>query len=100
MIQLYAVKEQLKIDSPPAQSSVAIAVSSIQEIMRDKSCLQPPQHLRRRIRAATHDGYQRITRKAARRPRDSTVIPSATMPVILQATRKQKTAYQTLKAAA
>ena len=101
LIQLYAVKQQIKIDSPPGQSSVATALDIIQDAMRNwSSALQVGDELRRRLGSATKDGYQRRSSKRARyRPRYKDE-PSATKPVIVQASRTQKQAYQELKLAA
>ncbi len=97
MIQLYAVKEQIRIDSPPEQSSVALAVNIVQEIMRDPYCpISDPDELRKRLGAATKDKYQRTKSKRGRYRPPSKDKPSATKPIITKATREQKTNFRNL----
>lgn len=99
LIQLFAVKEQIKVDSPPAQSSVALALGVIQEAMRHWSrAVHDPRELSRRLQAATKDGYQRRGSKRARYRPNYKDKPCATAPVIVQATRKQRQDYRTLLA--
>ena len=60
LVQLFAVKEQIKVDSPPEQSSVALALSAIQDAMRNWSrMVRDPVALSRQLRAAKRDEYQR-----------------------------------------
>jgi hypothetical protein len=101
MIQLFAVKEQLAVASPPERSSVALAVSVIQDAMQawpDDIC--NPRALRSRLSAATKDPYHRTSSKRGRyRPRYKDA-PSAGKPKILLATHRQRQAYRSLKTAA
>jgi hypothetical protein len=101
MIQLLAVKEQLAIASPPDRSSVALAVSVIQEAMHawpDDLC--NPRILRSRISAAIKDEYHRTTSKRARYRRHFKDVPSAGKPKIVRATAQQRKAYQAITIAA
>ena len=101
MIQLFAVKEQLAVASPPAHSSVAMAVSVIQEAMHawpDDVC--NPRVLRSRLSAAVKDDYQRTSSKRARYRPHFKNVPSAGKPQIVRATARQRQAYQALTLAA
>jgi hypothetical protein len=101
MIQLFAVKEQLAIASPPGRSSVALAMSVIQEAMHvwpDDAC--NPRVLRSRLSAAVKDGYRRTASKRARYRPHFKDVPSAGKPKIVRATAAQRKAYQTLALAA
>jgi DDE family transposase len=101
LVQLFAVKEQLQVDSPPAQSSVALALSAIQDAMRNWSReIADPTALARRLRAATKDNYRRTRSKQARYRPDSKDKPSATQPIILQATPRQRQHYRAMNIAA
>ena len=101
MIQLFAVKEQLALGSPPTRSSVALAVSVIQETMHawpDDIC--NPRVLRSRLSAAVKDKYHRTSSKRARYRPHFKDAPSASKPQIIRATAQQRTAYQALVIAA
>lgn len=95
MIQLLAVKEQMAIGSPPEQSSVAMAVSVIQEAMHmwpGEVC--NPRVLRLRLSAAVKDKYHRTTSKRSRYRPHYKDVPSAGKPKIILASAKQRKAYQ------
>jgi hypothetical protein len=97
MIQLFAVKEQLALGSPPERSSVALAVSVIQEAMHawpDTIC--NARALRSRLSVAVKDEYHRTSSKRARYRPHFKDVPSAGKPKILRATARQRKAYQTL----
>lgn len=97
MIQLFAVKEQLAIASPPQQSSVALAVSVIQEAMHawpDEVC--NPRVLRSRLSAAIQDAYHRSSSKRARYRPHFKDVPSTGKPKIIRANAQQRKAYQAL----
>jgi hypothetical protein len=101
MIQLFAVKEQMVMDSPPERSSVALAVSVIQEAMHawpDEIC--NPHILRLRLSAAVKDEYHRTTSKRARYRPHFKDVPSAGKPRLVRATAQQRKAYQALTIAA
>lgn len=101
MIQLYATREQIKFESPPAQSSVALALDAIQNAMRNwcgDGCTS--RELRRRLAIATKDAYQRHSTKRARyRPKYKDA-PTATVPILSNASAKQRKAYTALQRAA
>jgi hypothetical protein len=97
MIQLFAVKEQLAMASPPEQSSVAVAVSVIQEAMHawpDEVC--DPRILRSRLSAAVKDDYHRTSSKRSRYRPHFKDVPSTGKPKIVNATVHQRKAYQSL----
>jgi hypothetical protein len=101
MIQLFAVKEQLALASPPQRSSVALAVSVIQEAMHawpDQVC--NPRILRLRLSAAIKDDYHRTSSKRARYRPHFKDVPSAGKPIILRATARQRKLYHALTLAA
>jgi hypothetical protein len=101
MIQLFAMKEQLALASPPERSSVALAVSVIQEAMHawpDDVC--NPRVLRSRLSAAVKDEYHRTGSKRARYRAHFKDVPSAGKPKLVRATAQQRKAYQALATAA
>ena len=66
-IQLLAVKEQLKLDSPPERSSVAMALRVIRNAMRSWSTEAPTQQsLSKKLANAIKDDYHRTSSKDAR----------------------------------
>jgi Transposase DDE domain len=101
LVQLFAVKEQIKIASPPTQSSVALALSAVQDAMRNWSGIATDRHtLTRRLRAATKDTYQRTGTKQARYRPSNKDKPCATLPSIRQATVRQRRNYRAFQIAA
>ncbi len=101
MIQLFAVKEQMAMGSPPERSSVALEVSVIQEVMYtwpDEVC--NPRMLRLRLSAAVKDDYHRTTSKRARYRPHYKDVPSTGKPKLKQATAQQRKAYQAVITAA
>jgi hypothetical protein len=101
MIQLFAVKEQLAIASPPERSSVALAVCVVQEAMHawpDDVC--NPRVLRSRLSAAVKDQYHRTTSKRARYRPHFKDVPSTGKPKLVRASAQQRKAYQALAIAA
>jgi hypothetical protein len=101
LVQLFAIKEQMQVDSPPAQSSVALALSAIQDAMRNWSReVADPKALAHRLRQATKDTYRRTRSKQARYRPDSKDKPCATQPIILQATPRQRQHYRAINTAA
>jgi len=95
LVQLFAVKEQIKVGSPPAQSSVALALSAIQGAMRHWSrTINDPKELVRRLRDATKDQYRRTRSKQARYRPHNKDKPTATKPILIAATPQQRRAYQ------
>jgi hypothetical protein len=101
LVQLFAVKEQIPVDSPPAQSSVALALSAIQDAMRNWGhAINDSTALARRLRAATKDTYRRTRSKQARYRPDSKDKPCATQPIVLPATPRQRQHYRAMNLAA
>jgi hypothetical protein len=100
LIQLFAVKEQIQVDSPPSNSSVALALGVIQDAMRNWSqVVHDPRDLTHRLQAATKDGYQRCGSKHARYRPNYKDKPCATAPIITLATSKQRRDYRNILAA-
>lgn len=101
LIQLFAVKEQIRVEKPPAQSSVALALRVIHEAMRNWGrVVHDPRELSRRLQTATKDSYQRRGSKQARYRPHLKDKPCATAPRVVPATRKQRRHYQALLTAA
>lgn len=101
LIQLFAVKEQVKLDVPPEQSSVALALHVVRDAMRNWSGpIDKPQKMDRMLRKAVKDDCERRGSKAARYRADYKDKPCATEPVVILASRKQRRAYQALATAA
>lgn len=101
LIQLYATREQIQFDSPPEQSSVALAIQVIQGAMRNWAGVQSkPRELRRRLARARKDVYLRRSSKQARYRPNYKDAPTATVPILVAATIKQRKAYAALKHAA
>jgi len=101
MIQLFAVKEQLTMDSPPENSSIALAVAVIQEAMHaSPNEVFNPRALRLRLSEAVKDKYQRHGDKRARYRPHTKEMPSTGTPKITRATAAQRKAYKSLNAAA
>lgn len=101
LVQLFAVKEQIRIESPPGQSSVASALAVIHDAMRSSDgVVSDSRALARRLAAAVKDAYQRHGSKRARYRPNYKDKPSATKPRIVTATAAQKKVYQSLTTAA
>ncbi len=101
LIQLFAVKEQFKVDSPPAQSSVALALAVIQEAMQNWSnVIRRPKEFSRRLSEATKDTYTRTSQKRSRYRPACKDKPTASKPIVINATRAQRKAYNELETAA
>jgi hypothetical protein len=97
MIQLYAVKEQIRVGSPPERSSVSMALAVMQDAMRSwRNDVWNPPALLRRLRGATKDHYERKGSKCARYRPHYKDPPSATKPKLVNATKQQQKAYQAL----
>lgn len=101
LVELFAVKEQIKLDIPPEQSSVALALNVVREAMRNwNGVIDKSETMERQFRRATKDDYQRTSSKAARyRPSDKDK-PGATEPIVVFASRTQRLAYKRLAMAA
>lgn len=101
LIQLFAVKEQIKIHSPPEQSSVALALNVIQDAMRNwNGPISTPTYLAGRLRTAVKDDYRRKSPKEARYQPSYKDKPTATRPIVVDASKAQRQAYSRLSNAA
>jgi len=101
MVQLFAVREQIKLEQPPEQTSVSEALRTIRWAMDNWN--QPARgkdKLTSRLQTAQKDSYQRFSSKASRYRPGVKNKPSATKPIIKQATQKQKQDYRELQIAA
>lgn len=100
LVQLFAIKEQIRIASPPERSSVASALAVIHDSMRSgSSTVSDPRALARRFAAAVKDDYQRQRSKRARYQPNYKDKPSCTKPSLVAATAAQRKAYQALTTA-
>jgi len=94
MIQLLALKEQIKLDIPPEQSSVGEALRAIHQAMRKwNEPIPPKERLSAQLAGATKDQYQRTKSKRARYQANLKDKPSAGKPKISNATKAQKIKY-------
>lgn len=101
MIQLWALKEQSRLEILPGQSSVGEALKAIQYAMRHwYEVEEESTSIKARLAVATKDEYQRKTKKAARYRANYKDKPTAGKPTIRNATSKQIKDYDELKSAA
>jgi hypothetical protein len=101
LIQLFAVKEQIKVHGPPSQSSVALALHAVRDAMRNwTSVMEAGNQFTDRLRIAIQDAYCRTRPKRARYRPSYKDKPCATKPRLIQASSVQRKAYQGLRAAA
>ena len=97
-IQLFAVKEQIKVDRPPDGSSVSLSLAIIQNAM--DMCHEDALNgrvLNRLLSEAVKDEYVRTGSKSARYKPNKKDKPSATQAILVKATAKQKQAVRELK---
>jgi Transposase DDE domain len=97
MIQLFAVKEQIAVEIAPGQSSVALAVGVIRDLMRERTAPASRQTFHDRMTRAVQDGYRRRGSKRARYRAGLKEPPSARRPKIMTASRRQRDAFRTLE---
>jgi hypothetical protein len=98
LIQLLAVKEQLQLDSPPGNSSVAGALRVIQTAMRWSNTEVPRgSTLSKQLCRAVKDSYRRSGSKKARYQPDYKDKPCRSGPKIKIATTAQQDAYRKLR---
>jgi len=100
LVQLFAVKEQIKVDRPPDGSSVSLSLAVIQNAM--DMCHEDAINgsvLSRQLSAAVKDAYHRTSSKSARYKPNLKDKPSATQPLLIKATEQQKQAARKLKSA-
>ena len=96
-IQLFAAKEQLAVESPPENTSLALALGVIQNAMRNWTAeVTSPRELSDRLREAVKDSYHRTSSKDARYQPNYKDQPSPTKPEIVAATVQQKKNYKAL----
>jgi hypothetical protein len=97
MIQLLGVREQVKIDIPPEQASVAQAIAAIRHAIDAWNERVPnSSSLTRQLRAATKDSYTRTKSKTARYQANLKDKPSTGGPTIVNATSTQRRMYLSL----
>jgi hypothetical protein len=91
MIQLLAVKEQIKIGEPPTHTSARMAINVIRNMFLRWSDLPAKgEDLKSQLQAAVNDTYQRNGSKQARYQPNYKPKPSAGKPTVTLATPKHK----------
>lgn len=101
MVQLFAIREQIKLDQPPEHTSVAEALRAIRYALdnwHEPACGE--NKLTSRLQAAQQDDYVRTSSKTSRYRAGYKDKPTATQPVVIQATHTQQKAYRALLRAA
>lgn len=97
IIQLYAVKEQLEVESPPERCSVAHAIQIFRELLRDPHrAVTSDQVLVHDLRAAIIDEYRRTKPKRCRYRGHYKDLPTTDPPRIRSATREQQLRFREL----
>jgi hypothetical protein len=98
LVQLFAVKEQIKVDRPPEHSSASLSLSLVQDAMAQWSLpATTPTALQAGFREAVQDGYQRQASKKSRHHVTQKDKPSTAEPRLQKATTRQKQAWLQLK---
>ena len=98
VVQLFAVKEQILVDTPPENSSVSLSLTVIQETMDlYHTEVTDGHHLSQQLSEAVTDDYVRKSSKTARYKPNRKDKPSAKEPKIIKATDKQKQALRKLQ---
>jgi hypothetical protein len=96
MIQLLAIREQIKIDVPPDRTSVAQALTAIRyAIQRWGMPVSKSESLTVKLRQSTKDSYRRQKSKQSRQQPNPNGAdkPTATKPIVVEATRSQRAAF-------
>jgi hypothetical protein len=93
MIQLFAVKEQIKIGEIPEHCSVSLAIQIIRTVFQRWS-ETPDATVGKKLQAAIKDKYRRKRPKDARYKPNYKDKPAAGKPKIQNATKEQKARYQ------
>lgn len=91
IVQSFAVKEQIRIDRPPENSSVSLSLAIIRDTM--DMCHETALNgsvLSRRLSKAVQDIYVRTSGKTARYKPNKKGKPSAQNPIVIKANAKQK----------
>ena len=98
LVQLLAVKEQLRLGQPPQRSSVALALTVIREMLRRGREPVPAATLwRERLGQAQVDNYPRRGSKRARYRRKYKDRPSTKPPRLIPANARQRAAFRNLQ---
>lgn len=100
LVQLFAIRQQLKFDEPPENMSVALALKAIRHAIENWN--QPTDHtasLDQQFQGAVKDPYKRTSKKQARYQPAYKDKPSATKPKIRNATKNQRQNYRKLNLA-
>lgn len=101
MIQLLAIREQIRVAIPPERTSVAQAIEAIRHAINNwNQPLPKSESLSILLRNATKDTYVRRRPKKARYHPDIKHPSTATQPKVAIATRSQKAAYRAFTNAA
>jgi len=101
MIQLLCIREQVKIDIPPEQTSVAQAIAAIRHAIDTWNERVPRSwSMTIQLREAVKDSYTRSTSKTARYQPNYKDKPSTSGPVVVKATAIQKSTLKSLSQAA
>lgn len=97
MIQLLSLREQQKIESPPDDASVSLAIAAIRHAIDTwNDPVTQEASLKRQLRAATKDSYNRTGSKTARYHPNFKDKPSNRGPKIKKASRLQKQRFKAL----
>jgi hypothetical protein len=100
IVQLFTIREQIKIDVPPEKSSVALALRAIRHAMDQwYEHAATETALPKLLQTAVKDDCNRESGKAARYKPNYKDKPKATKPKILIASKQQKAAYSELNIA-
>lgn len=98
LVQLLAVKEQVRLGQPPQRSSVALALRVVREMLRRGGEPAPATTLwRQRLAQAQVDAYPRRASKRARYRRKYKDRPSTKPPRLIPANARQRAAFQNLQ---
>lgn len=91
LIQLFAVKERIQLGEPPTDSSAALAIRILRELLERRHEKSPPEGtLNARLGQAATDHYQRRRSKRARYRPNYKDKPAAGAPKIIEAQPKHK----------
>jgi hypothetical protein len=94
MIQLLGVREQVKIDIPPEQTSVAQAIAAVRHAIETwNECVPNSSSMNQQLRQATKDGYIRTKSKTARYKPNFKDKPTTGGPTLVEAKVDQKKKY-------
>jgi hypothetical protein len=97
MIQLLGLREQVKIDIPPEQTSVAQVIAAVRHAIDTwNECVANSSSMTRQLQEATKDQYTRTKSKTARYKPNFKDKPSTGGPTIVEATVDQKNKHDQL----